>query len=226
MAPVLRDQVARKQVERLPARFAVLHLHPEEGLDRYVRVTVVRAGGTVVAIDVGSQRRDERTGGPLVGGDVDRLDLLADDPGGHRVDVEAFHVAADAVRLQERGSAAHERIGDPQAREVIRAKEEILEGRLPELREQEAPKQGARTPGEPLVDADDRAVVLLDLLLPERHFRDQGDIEAPLDAHFRFLSSGRFQGAKSTAESCTGGRPCPKSVRASRGRGGRGRRSG
>jgi len=102
---------------------------------------------------------------------------------------------------------------------------QLLEGRFPELREEKAPKQGARAPGEPLVDADDRAVVLLDLLLPERHFGDQGDIEAPLDAHFRFPSSGRFQGAKFTAESCAGARRYAESVRASRGRGGQGRRS-
>ena len=140
-------------------------------------------------MDLGAQRVHERTGGPLVGRDVERLDCFADDPGGHRIDVEAFHVASDAVRLDERRSASHERVGDPKSREVIRAKVEILQATLAEFREQETAKQGARTAGEPFVNPDDRTVVLLDLLLAQRHLCDQRDIEAPLDAHCRLPSA-------------------------------------
>ena len=123
------------------------------------------------------------------GEDVQRLES-------HRV-VAAEHVlvaqqiAADPVRLDERGSAAHERVRDPESPEFVRAKEDLVEGSLPELGEPQAAKQCARTSREPLVDADDRPVVLLDLLLPERHVGDQGDIEAPFDTHVRFPSSGQ-----------------------------------
>ena len=111
------------------------------------------------------------------------LDLLADDPGRHRVDVESIHVASDAIRLDERRSPSHERIGNPQSRKVVRSKELVLQATLTELREQEATKQGSGTASEPLVNADDRAVVLLDLLLAERHFGDQGDVEPTFDTH-------------------------------------------
>ena len=80
----------------------------------------------------------------LVDCQVDMLDLLADDPGRHRVDVESVYVASDAIRLDERRSPTHERIGNPQSRKVVRSKEPILQAPLTELREQEATKQGSR----------------------------------------------------------------------------------
>ena len=183
VAPVLGQQIAREQIDGRPAGFAVEHLDPEKGLHGHVRIAVARAGGPVVPIDLGAKRVDERTGGPLVDRQVDMFDLLADNPGRHRVDVESIHVASDAVRLKERRSPSHERIGNPQSRKVVRSEELILQAALTELREQEATKQGSGTASEPLVNADDRAIVLLDLLLAERHRRYQRDLELPLDAH-------------------------------------------
>ena len=64
------------------------------------------------------------------------LNLLADDPGRHRVDVESIHVASDAIRLDERRPPSHEGIGNPQARKVARSEEQVLQATLTELREQ------------------------------------------------------------------------------------------
>ena len=185
MASILRQQVAGKQIDGRPAGFAIEHLDPQKRLHRHVRVPVARAGGPVVATDLGAQGVDERIGGLLVGREVDRLDLLADDPGRHRIDVEAIHVASDAIRLDERRPASHERVGDTQPGKVVGSKEEVVQATLAELGEHEAAEQGARAACEPLVDTDDRAVVLLDLLLSKRHFGDQRNIEAPLDTHDR-----------------------------------------
>ena len=183
MAPVLGKQIAWKQIDGRTAGFAVQHLHPQERLHGHVRVPVARTQGPVVATDLGTQCGDQRAGSALVSCQVERLEFLADDPGGHRVDVESFDVASDAVRLDERRSASHERIGDSQSGEIVRSKEKVLQATLTELREHETTKQGAGTAGEPFVDTDERAVVLLNLLLPERHRGDQRDVEATFDAH-------------------------------------------
>ena len=111
-------------------------------------------------------------------------------PGRHRIDVEALHIASDTVRLDQRGAAAHERIRDPDPPKVVRPEEQVLQPALAEFRKDQAAEQGPRTAGEPFVDADDRAVALLDLLLPERHPGDQGNVEALLDAHRRPSPSG------------------------------------
>ena len=183
MASVLGEQIAWKQIDGRTAGYAVQHLHPQKRLHGHVRVPVARTQGPVVAADLGTQRGDQPIGSTLVGFNVDRLELLADDPGGHRIDVESFDIASDAVRLDERRSAPHERVGDSQSWEIVRSKEEILQTTLTELSEHEATKQSTGTAGEPFVDADDWAIVLLDLLLPERHRGDQRDVEATFDAH-------------------------------------------
>ena len=188
MAPVGGEQVAREEIERPPALPAIEELHPDEGLHRDIGVAVERTGGPVERTDVGAQRGEQIGRGAPVGVEINPFDLFPDDPGRHRVDVEPFHIAADAVRLDERGSPAHERIPDPAARQVVGAEEIVLQPPRPELGEQQPPKEGPRTAGEPLVDADDRAVVLLELLFPARQPRDQGNIEPLFDAHCRSSS--------------------------------------
>jgi len=66
MALVLGEQLARKQVNGRPAGFAGEDLDPEKGRHGHVRVSVARAGGPVVAIDLGAECVDERPSGPLV----------------------------------------------------------------------------------------------------------------------------------------------------------------
>ena len=58
----------------------------------------------------------------------------------------------------------------PQARESHSIGKGLFQVVVAEFREDETTKQGSRTAGEPLVNTDDGAVVLLDLLLPERPF--------------------------------------------------------
>ena len=185
MAAIRRQKVARKQIDQPPAGFAIEHLDPEEGFHRYIGVAVEGTERPVILIKVGAQGVDESTGSLFISRNVKLLDFLADDPGRHRIDIEAEHVASDAVRLDQRRSAAHKRIRYPDSRKVIRSEKGIIQTIFPELGKDQAAKQGARTACEPLVNADDRAIALLDLLFPERHFRDQGNVKTLLDTHCR-----------------------------------------
>ena len=192
------------QVERPAAGFAVEGLHPEKGLDRYVLVPVQRTTSPIIAIDFGPQRGNETIRGLAVCGNVETLDLFADDPGGHGIDVESIDAAANAVRLDQRRAAAHEWVGNPQSGEVVRPEERVRQRVLAEFGEDEAAKQGARAAGKPLVDGDDRAVVLLNLLLPQRHLGDEGDIEAPFDAHCGVISPEVRRSVPSAGEASAG----------------------
>lgn len=124
------------------------------------------------------------------------VDLLAHDPGGHRIDVEPLHVAAESIRLQQRSAAAHERVGDLPASQVVAGKERLLQSAAAEFGENQAAEQRAGTAGEPLVNADDRTVVLLYLFLPQRQFGDHGDVEVSFDAHSRYRSSRTRSGVR------------------------------
>jgi hypothetical protein len=61
------------------------------------------------------------------------LDLLLDDPVGHRVDVETDHVAANAVRFQQWRASPHERVGDLDSWEVIRPVKRLPQRAIREL---------------------------------------------------------------------------------------------
>ena len=183
VAPVGRQQVSGEQIDRLAAPRAVERLDPQERLHRHLGVAVARAEGAVIASDLAAQRVDQAPGGPSVRGQIEMVDLLADDPGGHRIEVESLHVAAESIRLDQGGAAAHERVGDAPAGQVVAGKEGVLQWAGSELGQQEAAEQRAGPACEPLVNADDRAVVLLYLLLPQRQAGDQGNVEVALDAH-------------------------------------------
>ena len=53
------------------------------------------------------------------------FNFLPDDPSCHWIDVEADHVAANAVRLEERCAAAHEWVSDLAAGEIIAGEIEV-----------------------------------------------------------------------------------------------------
>ena len=204
MPAILGEQVARKQVERRAARFAVEDLDPEEGFDGYVLVPVQRTASPIVAVDLGAKCDDEAVGGSPELRNVEVIDLFADDPGGHGIDVEAIDVAAHAVGLDQRCTAAHERVGNPQSGEVVRAEERVRQRLLAEFGEDQAAKQGSRAAGKPLVDSDDRAVVLLNLLLPQRHLGDEGHVKAPFDAHCGVISPDAGRSVLSAGEASAG----------------------
>ena len=92
-------------------------------------------------------------------------------------------IAAESIRLDQGRAAAHERVGDAPAEQVIAGKERVLQWAGSELGEQEAAEQRAGTARKPLVHPDDRTVVLLYLLLPQRQAGDHGNVEVAFDAH-------------------------------------------
>lgn len=111
------------------------------------------------------------------------FDLPADDPVGHGVDVEAGNVAPHPVRLDQRGAAPHERVGDGDPFQVVGAVECLPERLVAVFGEQQTAKQCPRSPGKPLVHGDDRPVVLLDLLFPQGQVGDEGDVEVFFYGH-------------------------------------------
>ena len=171
------------KIDRLFAGRTVDRLYPEERFYGYLCVAVARAGRTIVLPDLVVQRLDEGSCGPFIRRHVEMLDLLANDPGRHRIDVKSLHVATETVRFDQRGSAAHKRISDSTTREVVGGKERVLQRALPELGKDQTTKQRARTPREPFVNADDRAIILLDLLFPEGQSGDHRNVEVSLDTH-------------------------------------------
>lgn len=183
MSATRGEQIPREQIDRLAAGRAVDRLHPQERLHGNLCVAVSRAGRAIVLPDLVVELLDERSCGAVIRRYVEMLDLLANDPGRHRVDVEPVHVASEPIGFDQRRSSAHERICDPTAGEVVGSKERVLQGTVPELGEDQTAKQRARTPREPLVHADDGAIVLLDLLLPERQAGDHRNVEVSLDTH-------------------------------------------
>ena len=62
---------------------------------------------------------------------VEMLDFLANNPSRHRIDIEADHIATNAVGLDQRGSASHEGVSDNSARKVIGAEECLAIRRSP-----------------------------------------------------------------------------------------------
>jgi len=188
VSPVLGKHITGKEVEWSAASLAGEHLDPEERFDRYVLVAMKRASGAIVAVDLDAERFHQNCCGPFVGVDIQLPDLLTDNPGRHRVDVEPFDIAADAVRLDQGRAAAHEGIGDLEAGETVRSEERLSKPILAVLRQEKAAKESARPTREPLVDRDDRPVILLDLLLAERHPGNERNVESTLDAHRNAVS--------------------------------------
>jgi hypothetical protein len=62
--------------------------------------------------------------------------------------------APDAVRFDQRRAAAHERIGDRQAGEIIRLEKHLGQRPVPEFRQNETPEQSPWPPREPFMDGD------------------------------------------------------------------------
>ena len=95
------------------------------------------------------------------------LDLLPHDPVRHGIDVIADNVASETVRLKERRAAAHERIEDGKAGEIVGRIEYIAKRFIAEFRKDQPTKKRPRSPCEPLMDRDDGPVVLLNLLFTQ-----------------------------------------------------------
>jgi hypothetical protein len=110
-------------------------------------------------------------------------DFLADDPCGHGVDVKTKSIAAETVSLNERGSSAHEGVGDAFARELVRLEIRFLYGIIRELGQYKSAEQRSGPSGKPFVDSDERAIILLNLLFAQRHACDKRNVKILFDAH-------------------------------------------
>ena len=109
------------------------------------------------------------------------FDFLAHDPGRHGIDVEAEHVAADAVRLEQRRAAAHEGIGTRLARKIVGAEKDVAQRAVAEFRQGQTAKQRAGPAGKPFMHGDDRPVILLNLFF----LQGQGGDEREYQSAFR-----------------------------------------
>src|SRR5690606_7982829 len=77
----------------------------------------------------------------------------------------------------------HERVGYRPAGKVVRLEEPVPQRTVPELAQGQSTKEGARPTGKPFVDGDNRAVILLNLLLPQGQSGDEFYIKNFLYAH-------------------------------------------
>src|SRR6266446_3690609 len=116
------------------------------------------------------------------------IDFFSHDPGRHGIDVEPHHVTSNSVRLDQRDSATHERISNDLVLEIVSDEECLVEPTVNKFGEQQRAEERARSPGEPFVNGNYRSNVLLDLLLLDRHRRNERNIEATLYAHNFALS--------------------------------------
>ena len=122
---VLGQEIAGKEIEVLPATPAALDLHPDEVLHLSVRPAARRAPRSIQVAHLFLQVRRHRFGCPSIGHKVEVRDLLADDPAGHGVEVEADDVEAQPVCLDKGRAAAHEGIRHLQACEGMRTVESL-----------------------------------------------------------------------------------------------------
>ena len=172
-------------------------------------IAVVRAVGQVELLNVTCRSSPSNwVAVGLISSDIQMFDFLADDPRCHRVYVKAGHVAANAVGLDQGRAAAHERISDFSAGKIVASEVEVGKWCFTEFGKRQRPEQAAGPPSEPLVYGDYGAVVLLNLLLTQRHGGNEGNIEAGFNGHERVSASkdhGRKTGVAARGVSWTDG---------------------
>ena len=137
----------------------------------------------MVTTEISGQSFNQATRGRSVGVEVAMFDFFAYDPCRHRVDVKSLNVATNPICFQKRRSASHEWVGDRLARKIVALKIALVEPFVAKLGEEKAPKERTWTPRKPLMNRDDRSIVLLDLLFLESKGRDQRDVKAAFNGH-------------------------------------------
>ncbi len=98
--------VAFEQRHRVPA-VGTVQLFDPEVIHRVGLAPAVRTGGLVILENFGRHRLLQLLEGRVQRVEVDGLDFLFDHEPGHRVDVAADHVGAQAQRLHDAGATAH-----------------------------------------------------------------------------------------------------------------------
>ncbi len=155
---------------------------PQEVLDRSVGIAAVHTGGLVECSYFRFDGVHHLPGGGSKGLAVQVCDFLAHDPIRHRVDVGADDVTSQAIGFQQRRATAHKGIADDEGAQVVAAEKAIRQRlSIGELGQQQGAKERAWPTGEPLVYADDRAIMLLDLLLPLGQLGHKGHVKVFLD---------------------------------------------
>jgi hypothetical protein len=176
MTSVLGQEISGKQIVGRTAASTFILLDPKEVLDRcyalavrtgrHIKVTQLRLH--IVGNVLG--RRQERS-------DVKVSQRLPDDPVRHRIDVRTHHIEPQSVRFDQRSPASHEWIGD-RPRQAVSAPIHLVSRTINKLSQEQIPEQRSRTARKPLMDTDDGAIVLLNLLFWERKTGGEGSIEA------------------------------------------------
>lgn len=141
VAGVAGDEIPGEEIDLGAAMLAVGCLDPEKVLHGHVGIAIERTVRDVRVADLGRKLLDESVGGASVGVGVEVLDLFADHPRRHRIDVDAQHVTTDPVRFEQWSSAPHEGIRDRSSREVVGCEEGLGEWAVAEFGERQAAKQ-------------------------------------------------------------------------------------
>ena len=162
-----RQHVTKEEVNVALTGAASDNFDPEEILHRRHTVSVHDTASHVEITDARAQIRPELRCGLPIRRQVDVIELLADDPPCHWIDVMTYHLAAQPVGFENRRATAHERISDLQPSKVVRLEVGVLQRPITKFGKKQGAKQGSRTVRELLVHRDNRAVVLLNLLLSQ-----------------------------------------------------------
>jgi hypothetical protein len=173
MPYIAGKKITREKIHNFPATLAFDSFHPQKVLDMGF---LVAADNTLCPIQVPYiffEFATQRISRFIIGGQIKMLNLLPYDPVGHGIDVETDNVAADSIRFQKRRSSPHERVGNPDFREIIRIVKRFFQRLIGKLRQQKPPKQRARPASKPFVDCDERAIVLLNLFFPQSKVSDK-----------------------------------------------------
>jgi len=115
MPPILRQQIAWEEVDIFSASLAALSFHPEEVFHMSLWRCATGACRFVEMPDLIFEPSYEFAGGFAVGCQVKMLDLLPDNPIGHRIDIVSYDIASQPIRFNEWRSSTHERVRNPNA---------------------------------------------------------------------------------------------------------------
>src|SRR6185295_18007002 len=120
MPNILRQKVAREEIEPVAAAIAPEHLNPKKVFYWRVRPAIDYATCAIQMANFLLQRRAQIGGSLPVRHQIEMFDLLTHNPPRHRVNVKADCCASGSVGLYERCSSSHEWISDKLIAEVLR----------------------------------------------------------------------------------------------------------
>jgi hypothetical protein len=108
---------------------------------------------------------------------VEMLYLLPHDPIRHWIDILTNDITSETVGFEQRAASTHERIGYSEPLKIVCTIEGFLQGVLDKFGKQQTTEECSGTAGKPFVNGNNRPVVLLDLLFPQRQVGNEGHIE-------------------------------------------------